>query len=50
MVATLDGWMPLRIAPPCIGLAREIDAAIAGFVRGQAVICLIARRRSMRWR
>ena len=23
------------------GLARDIDAAIAGFVRGQAVICLI---------
>ena len=28
-------------ATPCARLAREIDAAIAGFVRGQTAVCLI---------
>ena len=33
--------MPLPHRETVRGLAREIDDAIAGFVRGQAVICLI---------
>ena len=41
MVATVDGWLPLRTARPIRALARDIDAAIAGFVRGQATVCLI---------
>ena len=41
MVATVDGWIPLHHRDTVRGLAREIDAAIAGFVRGQAVVCLI---------
>ena len=36
MVATVDSWMPLPHRDTVRGLAREIDAAIAGFVRGQA--------------
>jgi predicted PurR-regulated permease PerM len=38
---TVDGWIPLQHRETVRGLAREIDAAIAGFVRGQAVICLV---------
>ena len=41
VVATVDGWIPLQHRDTVRGLARDIDAAIAGFVRGQAVICLI---------
>jgi predicted PurR-regulated permease PerM len=38
---TVDGWIPLQHRDTVHGLARDIDNAIAGFVRGQAVICLI---------
>ena len=41
VVATIDGWIPLHHRDTVHGLAHDIDAAIAGFVRGQAVICLI---------
>ena len=41
MVVTIDGWIPLQQRETVRGLAREMDAAIAGFVRGQAMICLI---------
>ena len=41
MVATIDGWVPLRHRDTVRRLAREIDNAIAGFVRGQALVCLI---------
>jgi predicted PurR-regulated permease PerM len=41
LVATVDGWIPVHQRETVRGLAREMDAAIAGFVRGQAVICLI---------
>ena len=41
MLATVDGWMPLPQRETVRGLAREIDAAIAGFVRGQTGVCLI---------
>ncbi len=41
MIATVDGWIPLQHRDTVRGLAREIDNAIAGFVRGQAVVCLI---------
>jgi predicted PurR-regulated permease PerM len=41
LIATVDGWIPLPYRDTIRGLAREIDDAIAGFVRGQAVICLI---------
>jgi predicted PurR-regulated permease PerM len=41
VVATIDRCIPLQHRAAIYGLARDIDAAIAGFVRGQAVICLV---------
>jgi predicted PurR-regulated permease PerM len=41
MVVTIDGWIPLQQRETVRGLAREMDVAIAGFMRGQAIICLI---------
>jgi predicted PurR-regulated permease PerM len=41
VVETVDGWIPVPHRATIRGLAREIDDAIAGFMRGQAVICLI---------
>ncbi len=41
MLVTIDGWIPVRQRETVRGLAREMNAAIAGFMRGQAVICLI---------
>ncbi len=40
MVATVDGWVPVRQRENIRALARDIDAAIAGFVRGQTTVCL----------
>jgi predicted PurR-regulated permease PerM len=41
MVRTVDGWIPLHQRDTVRGLAREVDAAISGFVRGQTAVCLI---------
>jgi predicted PurR-regulated permease PerM len=41
MVATVDGWLPLRQREAIRLIARDIDHAIAGFVRGQAAVCFI---------
>jgi predicted PurR-regulated permease PerM len=41
MVAAVDGWLPRRHRDTIRMLAREIDRAIAGFIRGQAAVCLI---------
>src|SRR5262245_15800338 len=41
IVATINGWIPLAYRDSVHGLLREIDAAIAGFVRGQTGVCLI---------
>lgn len=41
MIRTADSWIPLHQRDTVRGLAREIDAAIAGFVRGQSAVCLI---------
>ena len=41
MVRAVDGWIPLPQRDTVLGLAREIDGAIAGFVRGQTAVCLI---------
>jgi predicted PurR-regulated permease PerM len=40
MVATIDGLVPPRHRETVRGLAREIDAALAGFLRGQSLVCL----------
>jgi predicted PurR-regulated permease PerM len=41
MIRVVDSWVPLRQRDTVRALAREIDAAIAGFVRGQSAVCLI---------
>src|SRR5215204_4742007 len=41
LIATIDGWVPLPQRETVRALAREIDIAIAGFVRGQIGVCLI---------
>jgi len=41
IIATLDGVMPRAHVETIRRLAAEIDAAIAGFIRGQTGICLI---------
>ena len=41
MIRTVDGWIPVNQRETVRQLAREIDAAIAGFVRGQTAVCLI---------
>jgi predicted PurR-regulated permease PerM len=41
MVATLDLWVPRPQVDTVRTLAREIDAAIAGFVRGQTALSMI---------
>jgi predicted PurR-regulated permease PerM len=40
MVAAIDGLIPLRHRETVRGLAREIDIAMAGFLRGQSLVCL----------
>ncbi len=41
MVATVDGWLPRDNRNAIRGIARDINTAIAGFVRGQATVCLL---------
>src|SRR5213078_984375 len=41
MVAALDIWVPRPHQETVRALGREINAAIAGFVRGQSGVCLI---------
>ncbi|HZP69036.1 MAG TPA: AI-2E family transporter [Pseudolabrys sp.] len=41
MVGNVDSWIPLQHRETVRELAREVDAAIAGFVRGQTAVCLI---------
>jgi predicted PurR-regulated permease PerM len=41
VVESVDGWIPRQHRDTIHGILRDIDGAIAGFVRGQAVICLI---------
>lgn len=40
MVAAVDGWVPLAHREDVRVIARDIDAAFAGFVRGQSLVCL----------
>jgi predicted PurR-regulated permease PerM len=41
MTATVDGWVPAGRREEIRALGREIHETVAGFVRGQVVICLI---------
>lgn len=40
MIAAVDGWVPVHHRDTVRALAREIDVALSGFVRGQAAVCL----------
>jgi predicted PurR-regulated permease PerM len=40
MIAKIDSLVPLRHRETVRGLACEIDAAMAGFVRGQSLVCV----------
>jgi predicted PurR-regulated permease PerM len=41
MVAAVDSWLPLDHRDTIRGLLHEMDVAIAGFLRGQALVCLL---------
>jgi predicted PurR-regulated permease PerM len=41
MLEVVDSWIPVRQRETVRRLAREIDAAIGGFLRGQLGVCLI---------
>src|SRR6185437_12406875 len=41
MIDKVDSWIPVKQRDTVRGLAREIDAAIAGFVRGQTAVCMV---------
>lgn len=41
MVDKVDSWIPVHQRKTVRQLAREIDTAISGFVRGQTAVCLI---------
>lgn len=41
MVAQIDALLPREHAPSIRQIARDIDAALAGFIRGQGTVCLI---------
>ena len=39
MIEVVDGWVPVRQREIVRTIAREIDAAISGFMRGQLGVC-----------
>jgi len=41
IVAKIDGWLPRDHAEEIRGIARNIDHALAGFIRGQGTVCLL---------
>lgn len=41
MVGKIDNWLPRDHLEELRGLAREMDGAVAGFVRGQLSVCLL---------
>lgn len=41
MVAAVDSWIPRQHARTIRAIARDIDAALAGFIRGQGTVCLL---------
>ncbi len=41
MVARIDSWVPRSQIHTVRQIAREMDAAVAGFIRGQGTLCLV---------
>ena len=40
MIFEIDSWLPLDYRDSLRKIAREIDHALAGFIRGQSIVCL----------
>ena len=40
MISELDSWLPLDHRDSLRTIAREINDALAGFIRGQSIVCL----------
>jgi predicted PurR-regulated permease PerM len=40
MISKLDSWLPLEHRDTLRTIAREINHALAGFIRGQSIVCL----------
>jgi predicted PurR-regulated permease PerM len=41
LVRTLDSWVPLQHRQSVHAITHDINAAIAGYVRGQSLVCLL---------
>lgn len=41
MIATVDGWVPREHLETVRTLGRDVNAAMAGFIRGQGTVCLL---------
>ncbi len=41
IVAKVDGWLPRDHLDEIRSIARDIDTAMAGFIRGQGTVCLL---------
>lgn len=41
LVAKVDGWIPRDHVKMVRGIARDINSAMAGFIRGQGTVCLL---------
>ena len=41
MIASIDSWVPHQHRETVRGVGRDMNSAIAGFVRGQGTVCLI---------
>jgi predicted PurR-regulated permease PerM len=41
LVAKVDSWLPRDHVEDIRGIARDIDKAMAGFIRGQGTVCLL---------
>jgi predicted PurR-regulated permease PerM len=40
MIAEIDGWLPIQHRETLRAIAAEINQALAGFIRGQSLVCL----------
>lgn len=41
MIARVDGWLPRQHLPTLRRLARDVDASVGAFIRGQGTVCLV---------
>ncbi len=41
MIAEIDSWLPIEHRETLRAIAREINGALAGFIRGQSLVCLL---------